>query len=95
MYHIVFDQVLDLSLSFKDRQEQFVKVECVCVCVCVCSTSQSCPTLYDPMESSPPHSSVYGIFQARYSDCNICTMIRQEYSLSLVDMSSNIWVEAL
>ena len=27
--------------------------------------SQSCPTLSDPMDCSPPASSVYGIFQAR------------------------------
>ena len=28
------------------------------------SITQSCPTLYDPMDCSPPGSSVYGIFQA-------------------------------
>ena len=27
--------------------------------------TQSCPTLSDPMDCSPPGSSVYGIFQAR------------------------------
>ena len=27
--------------------------------------TQSCPTLYDPMDCSPPGSSVHGIFQAR------------------------------
>ena len=27
--------------------------------------TQSCLTLYDPMDCSPPSSSVYGIFQAR------------------------------
>ena len=26
---------------------------------------QSCPTLYDPMDCSPPGSSIHGIFQAR------------------------------
>ena len=31
--------------------------------MCVCT--QSCPTLYDPMDSRPPGSSVHGIFQAR------------------------------
>ena len=33
----------------------------LCVCVCV----QSCPTLCDPMDYSPPGSSVHGISQAR------------------------------
>ena len=27
--------------------------------------AQSCPTLCDPMDYSPPHSSIHGIFQAR------------------------------
>ena len=33
--------------------------------VCMCMLSQSCPTLCDPMDCSPPDSSVHGIFQAR------------------------------
>ena len=35
---------------------------CVCVCVCVCSVI---PTLCDPMDCSPPGSSVHGILQVR------------------------------
>ena len=45
---------------------------CVCVCVCVCvwctcthMHAQSSPTLCDPMDYSPPGSSVHGISQAR------------------------------
>ena len=38
---------------------------CVCVCVCVCAYVQSCLTLWDPMDCSPPGSSVHWIFQAR------------------------------
>ena len=30
----------------------------VCVCVCVCEVTQSCPTLCDPIDCSPPGSSV-------------------------------------
>ena len=30
--------------------------------------AQSCPTLFDPMDCSPPGSSVHGIFQARVLD---------------------------
>ena len=33
-------------------------------CLCVCSHSL-CPTCRDPMDCSPPGSSVHGIFQAR------------------------------
>ena len=32
--------------------------------LCVCSVAQSFPTLGDPMDCSPPGSSVHGIFQA-------------------------------
>ena len=37
---------------------------CVCVCVCVL-VAQSCPTLCDPLDCSPPGPSVHGILQAR------------------------------
>ena len=32
---------------------------------CCCLVAQSCPTLWDPMDCSPPGSSVHGISQAR------------------------------
>ena len=35
----------------------------------MCSVTQSCPTLCDPMDCSPPGSSVHGIFQARILEC--------------------------
>ena len=33
---------------------------CVCVCICVCLLFQSCLTLCNPMDCSPPDSSVHG-----------------------------------
>ena len=33
--------------------------------------THSCPTLRDPMDCSPPGSSVHGIFQARVLECAI------------------------
>ena len=41
---------------------------CVCVCECVCvweRVTQLCPTFCDPMNCSPPGSSVHGILEAR------------------------------
>ena len=39
---------------------------CICVCVCVCVlVAQSCLTLCDPIDCSPPGSSVHEILQAR------------------------------
>ena len=37
---------------------------CVCVCVCVCKLLHLC-SLCDPLDCSPPGSSVHGILQAR------------------------------
>ena len=36
-----------------------------CVCVCARVHAQSCPTLFDPKDCSPPGSFVHRIFQAR------------------------------
>ena len=41
------------------------KCPCECVCVYVCVCTQLCPTLCNPIDFSPPGSSVYGIFQAQ------------------------------
>ena len=37
----------------------------LCVCVLYAKSFQSCPTLYDPVDYSPPDSSVHGILQAK------------------------------
>ena len=34
---------------------------------CYCAVAQSCLTLWDPMDCSPPRSSIHGISQAKYS----------------------------
>ena len=55
------------SLGFS-RQEHWSGLHFLLQCVKVKSESevaQSCPTLTDPMDCSPPGSSVYGILQAR------------------------------
>ena len=42
------------------------QTQCLGVCVCVCVHIQSCLTLCDPIDCSPPGSSFHGILQARY-----------------------------
>ena len=42
-----------------------VHIVCVCVCVCVCVVTQSCLTFCDPVDCSPPGSSVHGAHQAK------------------------------
>ena len=65
----------NLRGDFKDcivhsHRDQWLGGVCVCVCVCVCVkvkilVTQSCLTLWDPVDYSPPGSSVHGISQAR------------------------------
>ena len=46
-----------------DRQQMCymsVYIACVCVCVYMCMHAQSCPALCNPMDCSPPGSSVHG-----------------------------------
>ena len=54
---------------------------CVCVCVCVLIT-QSCPTLHDPMDCSPPGSSVHGILQARTLEWVVISFSNANFSSS-------------
>ena len=43
------------------------------VCICVCAKSpQLCPTFCDPMDCSPPGSSVHRILQARILEWSPC-----------------------
>ena len=45
------------------------QVSCVslgCVCVCVCMHTQSCPTVYDPMDYSPPDPLFMGLLRQEY-----------------------------
>jgi len=38
---------------------------CMCVCLCACVYAQSCPTLCDPTDCSPPGSPFHGIFKPK------------------------------
>ena len=55
-------------LTYPSLSPEFCSNLCplsVCVCVCVLKLLQSCSTLCDPMDRSPPGSSIHGILQAR------------------------------
>ena len=62
----------------------------VCVCVCVYSVDQSCPTLCDSVDCSPPGSSVRGISHARIlewvaiSSCRVSSQPRDQTHLFCV-----------
>ena len=57
--------------------------------------AQSCPTLCDPMDCSPPGSSVHGTFQARVLEWGAIALLTEIYftsylSFYLVFLSSNL-----
>jgi len=45
----------------------------------LCSVAQSYPTLWHPMDYSPPGSSVHGIFQARIPEWGAISSSRQQW----------------
>ena len=59
--HMIFTS---LKFSFLIWEMEILIIE-LCVCVCARSVIQSCLTLCDPIDYSPPGSSVHGIFQER------------------------------
>ena len=58
------EQLLAFSTVHRHLRHAHVnyKIQYLCVCVLV---AQSCPTLCNPMDRSPPGSSVHGILHAR------------------------------
>ena len=56
---------LRLKEQFARSRETGVCWTCVRACVLASSVAQLCPTLCDPLDCSPPGSSVHGIIQAR------------------------------
>ena len=62
---------ITITKKWKEWTVRAVKTNCVCVCVCVCvcmhvhARGHVQPTLCNPMDCSPPGSSIHGIFQAK------------------------------
>ena len=50
--------------------------------------AQSCPTLSDPMDYSPPGSSVHGIFQARVLEWGAIAFSERRYLNGGKDLTS-------
>ena len=60
--------------------------------------AQSCPTLRDPMDCSPPGSFVHGIFQARVLEWGVNKYIGLQFVAQLVKnppVMRETWVQSL
>ena len=57
-------QLVDLLL-FRSQRLEFKLLLTSVTFYCFCFVTESCPTLYIPLDCSPPGSSDYGILQAR------------------------------
>ena len=55
------------NLSFKTFQQR--KIPASFTAAAAAKLLQLCPTLCDPIDGSPPGSSIHGIFQARVLEC--------------------------
>ena len=56
-------QLTQITLNY--YLNYYLKIPIIVLVMCVCVCAQSCLPLCDPMDYSPPGSSVHGIFQAR------------------------------
>ena len=67
MFTEVFETVSNLTRVCKSSHLSTSSNAYYChnFCVCVCSVIESCPTLCNPMDYSPPDSSVHGIFPGK------------------------------
>ena len=59
----------------QETEEETLIFPFVCVCVLV---TQSCPTLCNPTDCSPPGFSVHGILQARILEWIACHLYKKE-----------------
>ena len=57
--------------------------------------AKSCPTLGDPVDCSPPGSSVYGIFQARILEWIAISFSRDLLNPGIEPRSSAMWADSL
>ena len=62
---VTFCKTTDLMKSLIINSQKLCLSSIKRSCCCCCLVSQSCPTLCDPLDCSPPASSVHGILQAR------------------------------
>ena len=53
--------------------------------------AQLCPTLSDPMDYSPPGSSIHGIFQARVLEWGAIAFSIRPAEFLLKDQLLNVW----
>ena len=70
--------VLSLQINLGIMSILTISVFCAKNMVCVCAKSlQSCPTLCDPMDCSPPGSSVHGNSPGKTTGVRCCSLLQE------------------
>ena len=57
-------RVVKMGLNLRDQQLNYIYIY-IYMYICYAKSLQSCPTLCDPIDGSPPGSPVPGVLQAR------------------------------
>ena len=81
----------------RDSPGKNTGVGCHCLLQCMkvrrgSEVAQSCPTLSDPMDCSPPGSSIHGIFQARVLECGAIAFSINHFSRA--QLFATLWTVA-
>ena len=58
-----------MAKLLKAQSQIFHFISVVAAAAAAAKSLQSCPTISDPMDCSPPGSSTHGIFQAKVLEC--------------------------
>ena len=87
-------QIKDLSLIFSIHDHGWsslsLNIYSMNCCCCYFSVTQSFLTLHDPMEHSPPGSSVHGIFQAGILEWAIKLMVINTFNEKIAFMRGHM-----
>ena len=84
LFHLRMTSSLPLSISYSSQRPNAVVSQRASSSCGVKESekvlvAQSCPTLYDSMDCSPPGSSVHGILQARTLECVVLSFSRGSF----------------
>ena len=89
---LIFKKKIIFPLYGDDHNLMFIFIFMFCHCVLA---AQLCPTLCNPMDCSPPGSSIHGIFQTRVLEWIAISFSRDLPNLGIESRSPAPWADSL